>query len=728
MAWMERPSRRKPPRNLPFLPNNPPIVTFLEQLEKQYAEPVELPAPFADAREELARMPGDALKQGKTKSRHLRIDIALLYYGLLCRSLLVLATGVREISSLRWRFPDHSLELGWLDDQAERVKTEILDGLVADWWRAGRPLEPEDPLRPVYEEILSSATRRRRGEFYTPGWLVDLLVDRVWAKQKVWLDPSCGSGSFAWGIARREARETDGHSRFVGLDRNPWSVLAAAANTALATAYSRTQRRLEDFTLPVACLDVIVDATLRPLAGCCDRIVGNPPWLLWDRMEEEYRRATEPSWRHYGLFIEKGMNTILGGGKKDLAMLMTYAAADRYLARGGFLAFVITQSVFKGAGSARGFRRFELPGGRPLAVRHVDDVDALKPFPNVGAKAAILILEGEARTEYPVPYHVWDSVGHGRDHLASPANENDSLGAWKHVPTESREIGQAVLGKCEYQARLGVNTGGANGVYWFERLESLPTGWRVRNLVERGKRIVERKEVLLESDLLFPLLMGKEVRAWNAVPSAWILMVQDVDRQRGMDRECLLAKAPRSLAYLESFEGLLRTRAAFRRYFLRTTAQGEVETGDFYSMFNVGGYTLAPVKVVWNRMGHRLAAAVVTPWEGKPVLPQETHCFFPCASEAEAHYLAALLNSSSAQTSVAMIGQVGGKSFATPSTMHRLRLVRFDSDNPLHQSLAAAGMRAHDEAAVSHHSTPSRDTSTRVNRLAREYWAIGEGP
>ncbi|PXA16824.1 type I restriction endonuclease subunit M, partial [Staphylococcus pseudintermedius] len=79
---------------------------------------------------------------------------------------------------------------------------------------------------------------------------------------------------------------------------------------------------------------------------------------------------------------------------------------------------------------------------------------------------------------------------------------------------------------------------------------------------------------------------------------------------------------------------------------LRTTRDGETRaTGPFYSMFNVGLYTDAPFKVVWNRMGVRLSAAVVGAAEGKLVLPQETHAFFPVSSQEEGDYLAALLNS-----------------------------------------------------------------------------------
>ena len=106
---------------------------------------------------------------------------------------------------------------------------------------------------------------------------------------------------------------------------------------------------------------------------------------------------------------------------------------------------------------------------------------------------------------------------------------------------------------------------------------------------------------------------------------------------------------PRTLAYLERFRDLLSARAAYRRY------QGR---GPFYSMYNVGPYTIAPVKVVWRRMDRRINAAVIEfsyssstgaggmpSAQQRPMIPQETCVLVACESADEAHYICAVLNS-----------------------------------------------------------------------------------
>ncbi len=76
--------------------------------------------------------------------------------------------------------------------------------------------------------------------------------------------------------------------------------------------------------------------------GQFDYVVGNPPWVNWENLPDRYRNETKKLWERYGLFPHRGMDVILGKGKKDIAMLMAYVAMDRFLKLGGKLGFVIT--------------------------------------------------------------------------------------------------------------------------------------------------------------------------------------------------------------------------------------------------------------------------------------------------------------------------------------------------------------------------------------------------
>ncbi|MEV7806452.1 N-6 DNA methylase [Microbispora sp. NPDC088329] len=62
-----------------------------------------------------------------------------------------------------------------------------------------------DVLKVLYESIIDSGTRARLGEYYTPDWLAEQMVEQVVAdplEQRL-LDPACGSGTFLFHAVRR---------------------------------------------------------------------------------------------------------------------------------------------------------------------------------------------------------------------------------------------------------------------------------------------------------------------------------------------------------------------------------------------------------------------------------------------------------------------------------------------------------------------------------------------
>lgn len=645
-------------------------------------------------------------------------------YAMLCRSLLCAACKTTTLKEFARVFSTPKVDLRWIAQLSDDLDAHGLESFVRNWVEDSHLQPVSDLLRPAYEWLIPHAVRRARGEVYTPEWLADHVVESVWAENQSWIDPTAGCGSFALALARCARRHRATSIDFLGIEPNPWAALAAAANWALAIAWLSGEP-CGQRPIPIVCQDLL-HMDRWPMRRAT-RVVGNPPWILWDDMSAELIEQTAVMWRHYGLFAESGMRSILGGGKKDLAMLITYAAADHCLERGGKLAFVLTASAFKSTVSGRGFRRLRLPDGCPLRILQVDDLTALRPFQRVSSKCATFVLQKGHEPSFPVPYFVWSSTASNPDaQLAEPADLGDPLSPWRHADLRSRRQLDAVLGGSHYQARLGVNSGGANGVYWFERLAVLNNGlWTMRNLSTSGKRALPSHTVDLEPDFLFPILRGNDVRRWFATPSAWILLVQDTSRRIGLDLRTLSEIAPRCLEYLARFEPVLRSRAAFIRYFHRTDSDGRHRPiGPFYTMFNVSRYSHAPVKVVWNRMGHRLAAAVVSGSEGKPIMPQETHCQFALENHDEAYYLAALLNSQWAQQTLESFG-AAGKSFATPGTIHRLRLDAFDPTNRVHRELTDVGRLASDEANV---GTVTHETTNRVNRCAARYWGIDDPP
>jgi len=173
----------------------------------------------------------------------------------------------------------------------------------------------------------------------------------------------------------------------------------------------------------------------------------------------------------------------------------------------------------------------------------------------------------------------------------------------------------------------------------------------------------------------------------------------------------------------------LRKRAAFKRYFTRKDKNNHiVETGPFYSMFDVGLYTFAPWKVVWTRIA-KIEAAVVgshlMPYlnQPKPVVPQETITLVECSDEYEAHYICALVNSSPFQFAATSYSQEGGKSMGSPHILEHVRIPRFDPGDPVHGRLAELSKEAH-AAAAKGEAQGLRAIEAEIDQQAAQVWGL----
>ncbi|MFY1615890.1 N-6 DNA methylase [Micromonospora sp. WMMD736] len=142
---------------------------------------------------------------------------------------------------------------------------EFIQGLTRrlarfDWLRADH-----DILKVLYESMIGPETRKRMGEYYTPDWLAEHLVDTVVTdplRQRV-LDPACGSGTFLFHAVRRylaaaekanvplDAALTHLTHHVVGVDLHPVAVALARVTYLLAIGHQRLTDQRDAITIPV---------------------------------------------------------------------------------------------------------------------------------------------------------------------------------------------------------------------------------------------------------------------------------------------------------------------------------------------------------------------------------------------------------------------------------------------------------------------------------------------
>ncbi len=438
-----------------------------------------------------------------------------------------------------------------------------------------------------------------------------------------------------------------------------------------------------------------------------DFILGNPPWVNWESLPDDYREELKSIWNRYDLLTLDGTAGRHGGGKKDLSMLFVYVCMERYLRSGGRLGFVITQSVFKTKGAGDGFRRFsyDIDGVRTyIRPLHVEDLSRLQVFDGASNATALFVAEKTSkRFAYPVPYELWTGparIGQSKELPevisvtkrismdARPVTDSNPRSPWLSLPKAASDAIRQILGRGVYEALEGANTGGLNGVYWVRTLEKKSKVSIIENLHDIGKIKVEHVQKAIEGAYIKPLLRGRDIRPWVASPSLEILFVQDPSTKCGIPEAQLKRDAPKLYAYLKLFEGnpitkkrgTLRGRKLFQRYFK--------QTDPFYTMYNIGRQTLAAHKVVWRDMGLTIQAAVVS----GEVCPEHHVMFVPAKSEDEAHYICGVLMSTPCKLAIAAYTTNTGKS---THVTEFIKLPRYLSSDKVHAGIVKASKDCH---------------------------------
>lgn len=433
-------------------------------------------------------------------------------------------------------------------------------------------------------------------------------------------------------------------------------------------------------------------------------ICGNPPWVKWSNLPKDYAQSIQKHCRGLGVF---STDKWVGGIESDISTVITYQVVKHYLAQEGRLGFFLPGSVFTTESSA-GFRRFSIDNGSlQCRVLLVEDYQDIKPFDGVSNHPTYLMLQRDAATAFPVPYRSWranpNGIGNQRayasaeqfrrtaihiDGTSVPVPGGDGTRPWLVGSAQDQVVFSKVFAasaKPEYKARKGVTTD-RNGIFWVHATGAIGTSLvTVQNAADIGKtKGIPQITATVESEHLFPLLRGRGVAPFNAVPEADLRILVP---QRGMHGDPdLPAASPHTFKFLNRFKSHLEQRSSLKRF-----QKGQ----EFYSLWSTGPYTFAPFKVLWREMGNTFAAAYIgsalIEYGGeKTVVPDHKLYFIPVESEPEAAYLTGFLN---APTIAKAVSAYAAQLSLGASVAEYLNIPKFDEANG---QMAAIGSIARD--------------------------------
>ena len=126
----------------------------------------------------------------------------------------------------------------------------------------------EDILKSLYQELVDPQARHDLGEYYTPDWLAELMVEKVVDDaEKTVLDPACGSGTFLAASIRRKKqllKRKKARERLEvilntvkGVDVHPLAVILSRTNFLASVGTELLSARRVPISVPVYMADSI---------------------------------------------------------------------------------------------------------------------------------------------------------------------------------------------------------------------------------------------------------------------------------------------------------------------------------------------------------------------------------------------------------------------------------------------------------------------------------------
>jgi hypothetical protein len=409
-------------------------------------------------------------------------------------------------------------------------------------------------------------------------------------------------------------------------------------------------------------------------------MLGNPPWIAFRHMSAGLQTPYKALARHEAVYVGGKLAT-----QNDLCALFAVRSAGLYLPADGRLAFILPMAALT-RGQFAPFRS----GAFPALCIAWDEAwtldDSVQPLFPVPACVLFGRRQGVAR---PVPDRVRAYAG------ALPGRDLSEAEADAHLTVTEQAPALAVA--C-FSGGSPYRTAFKQGAILVPRLLCLVErrpGDRPRVISRRSPqekppwKALPALEHRVEADFLRPVLLGESIlpfRVWRAFEA--VIPVEASGRT--LDAA---AAGQRGLDGLQGWLG--QAEAVWQAH--QASALSFVQQIDYYGKLTAQ-FPLAPLRLVFAASGTQPAACVVR--GGSSVVEHGLYWTAP-ASEAEAHYLAAVLNSETTRRRAERHqarGQFGARHF--DKVAFTLPIPRFDGADAVHRGLAAAAAQAEAVAAA----------------------------
>jgi len=571
-----------------------------------------------------------------------------------------------------------------------------------------------DLLENIYRSISPKEIRKPLGEYFTPLTLAQRMVSEIDEKNTngIWMDNSSGFGVFLFAFLKKFG--VNKINNFICIETNPLSVFISK----VVVIYEFRDEIKIVPSLQIFWGDSLLNERYRyknnliknignfsNFFGKVDVVIGNPPWVSWKSMTKCYQTLIGKDWRSYDIFEKNITRNTLGACNDDISSYFVYYSIDKFLKNNGLIKFVINLSLFKSNLVGKQFRQFNIKkNDTPFRLSKIYDLSGYKIFQGITNSYCVFDAVKGEKTIYPIPYTIFTSKNKSEvqvtETTARPVKNEDG-GALITVNGNENYF-NAIEGICEYRARAGVCTW-LNSVYWINKIDENNELATIVNLGKSGKKKLTEVETKIEKELIYKLLRARNLDDFHPLIENHIIVPQIPSELSKPISEIEMQKTyPLTYNFFLNFNMELLERSGYKKF---------LDGKPFYSLYNIGPYTTAPIKLGWQFVSKKFRVYLID--NASNIIPDLNVMFVPLTNLDEAYYLHALLNSKYAR------GKIESSSNWTfPSgSIQKVYLEKFDKNNKLHIKISLL------QNNILQENTNKYDK--KMDKYFQEYWFNG---
>ena len=384
-----------------------------------------------------------------------------------------------------------------------------------------------------------------------------------------------------------------------------------------------------------------------------DIIFGNPPWQNFNDLPKEYKDKVRNLFYKSGLVRNK-QTLLLGNSRMDISALIIQISINNFLKKRGHAYFFLPLSLFLNDGAHEQFREFKV-NETSFAPVEIFDFKSEPVFHKISTRYGLAHFQRDCTPRFPIDYYMLRQ-NKWTKYLASPLQKHS--GPFSIYEKEEKKPLKAFnsieLPKAS-MPRQGLNTCGANNVYFFRMVQE----------ISQGICLVDG-QFELPAEMVYPLLTPANFKDQNKTPYAWVLIPHNKNGKPLSKQE--LENFPSLKKYLEQHREKLTSRKG-------TLIQSHIKRGLWWALLGVGSYNFAPYKIVWEAYGKKKFNPILV--EGHWQANQSLQAFIPFGTKKEAEKTLKKLKSPQIEHFLLSLKMEGTMNWAQPGKIKQL--IRFVS-------------------------------------------------